>query len=61
MLAAVNLKTAWVRQGSEMTKEVPKFKMADLVLLKNHKRQIWDTKYIPNLRVCKIINDRMYD
>ena len=61
MLAAVNLKRARERQPRKTTIEIPKFKVGDLVLLKNHKEQIWDTIYIPNLRIFKCINDRAND
>ena len=44
-----------------MTKELPKFKVGDLVLMKNHKNQTWDAKYLPNFRICKTMNDRAYD
>ena len=40
-------------------KDLPKFKVRDLVLLKNHK-QNWDVKYRPNFQICIVINDRAY-
>ena len=41
-------------------KRPPKFKVRDLVLIKNHKKQIWDTKYMPNFHIFTVIDDRTY-
>ena len=38
MLVAVNLKKARDKQPSKVIKEIPKFKVSDLVLLRNHKK-----------------------
>ena len=59
MIAAIiNLKRARDKQPIKKTKDSTKFK---LVLLKNHKKQTWDTKYMPNFHICKVINDGIYD
>ena len=31
------------------------------MLLINHKKQDSDAKYMPNIRICKVANDRAYD
>ena len=46
LLAAVKFKRARDIQPSRMTKEIQKFKVGDLVLLRNHKKHTWDIKYI---------------
>ena len=61
MLAAINLKRAREKQPTVRTKDLPKFKVADLVLLKDHKTQNRDAKYMPKFCICKVINDRAYD
>ena len=61
MLAAINLKRVRDKQPIKKTKDPPKFKVGDLVLLKNHKKQTWDTKYMPNFHICEVLNDRTYD
>ena len=35
--------------------------MGDLLLMRGQKKQICNVKYMPNFRVCKITNDRVYD
>ena len=57
MLAAINLKRAGGRPPVKRTT----FKVRDLVLQKNHKKQNWDNKYMPNFDICKVVNDRAYD
>ena len=59
MLTSLNLKEQ--ERSSKMTKDILKIKVGDLVLLQNHKKQILGTKCMTNIRICKIINDRLYD
>ena len=61
MLDAVNLKRAKVTQPNKRTNEIPKFKVGDLVLLGNHKKQTKDAEYTYNFRICKITNERLHD
>ena len=62
MIAAVNFKKAQDRQLGKKVKDIPEFKVGDLALLKNHKKSHpLDAKYISNFRICKDINDRVYD
>ena len=56
MLAVMNLKAARDRWPMKRPDKIPNFNAVYLVLLKNHKNQTWDPKYISNL-ICKIIND----
>ena len=52
---AISLKRARDRQSNRKIKELPNLK------LKHHKKQNWDPNYMPNLRICKIINNGTYD
>ena len=61
MLVAINLKRVIYKQPTKKTKDPSKLKVGDLILLKNHKKETWDTKYMPNFYVCKMINDKAYD
>ena len=61
MLVAINFERAGGKQPTRNTKDFPNFKVGDLVLLKNHKKQNWDAKYMVNFHICKIINDRVSD
>ena len=46
----------------QMTKEISKFKVGDLVLLRNHKKQTpWYAKYMSIFLICKGILDGTYD
>ena len=29
--------------------------------MKNQQKQMWETKYMPNFRICQVINDMAYD
>ena len=61
MLAAVNLKGARDKQSIQKAKDPLKFKVRDFLLIKNHKKQIWNIKYMPDFHICKVINNRPYD
>ena len=49
MLAAIYLKRAGDKQPTEKTKDPPKFKVRDLLFLKNHKKQTWGNKIYAQL------------
>ena len=55
MLAAINLKRARAKQPIKKTTDPPEFKVRDLLLLKNHKKQNWNTKYMSNFHICKLL------
>ena len=61
LLAAINMKRARDRQPNKKTRDLSKFKVRDLVPLKNHKEQKWDAKYMPNFCICKAIKNRAYE
>ena len=61
MLPAGNLTRARDRQPTKKTKDLPRFKIRGLLLLKNHKKHNWDAKYMPNFHICKVISDRAND
>ena len=61
MLAAIHFKRERDNQPIKRTKNLPNFKVGNLVFLKNHKKQNWGTKYMPNFDTCKVINGRAYD
>ena len=61
MLAAIDLKRAREKQPINRTKDLFKFKVRDLLLLQNDKKQLWDTKCISNFHVHKASNDKAYD
>ena len=47
ILAGVNTKNARDRQLKKVTKEISKFKVGYLVLLRNHKKHTgWDVRYM---------------
>ena len=57
MLPVVNLKRARDKQHNEVIKEIPKFKVGDLVLKRNHKKHTpWDTKDMSKIHIFKVIN-----
>ena len=49
------------RQPSKRAKEILKVKAGNLVLLKYHMKWAWNVKYMSDFRICKVINDRVYD
>ena len=60
MLTAVNLKGTRDRQPGKMTKDIPEFKVGDLVLVRNDQKKM-ECKVYGTFEICKIINDRAYD
>ena len=61
MLAVRNLKKAIDKQNINRAKQPQKFKLRYLVHLKNHMKQTCNTKYMPNVHICKGINEKAYD
>ena len=54
MLVVINLNKARNKQPIMKTKDHPKGKVGDLVLLKNHKKQIWDINISPSPLSAKL-------
>ena len=61
MMAAIISKEQEINNPFREQKTLLKFKVRDLFLLKNPKKQTWDPKFMPNFYICKVINDRVYD
>ena len=62
MLAALNTKEACSKQKHDTHDDVPKFKIGDLIMIKNfNKKSTWDTKYVPNFIVIKLIGTRQLE
>ena len=61
ILIEINLKRTRDRILRMKTKDLPKFKVGDLVLLKNNIKQNWDARYMPHFCIWKVNNDRAYD
>ena len=59
MLTAFNTKEAHSEQKCDKHDNVPQFKIADLIMIKNFdKRLNWDAKYVPRFQVVKLIGTR---
>ena len=59
MLAALNTKEAHSKQKHDKLDNVPQSKICDLIMIKNFKKKLnWDAKYVPNLRVVRLIGTR---
>ena len=58
MLAEINLKRASDKQPIKKTKHLQKFQARDPVTLRNYNKQNWDTNYMPNFKICRVISDR---
>ena len=62
MLAALNTKEPGPKQKYDKHDDVPEFKIDDLVMVKNFDRKSnWDIKYVPNIRVVKLIGTRQLE
>ena len=61
MLPAINIKRTRDRHPNRKTKDFPKFKVGDLLIFKCYKKQNQDAKYMPNLHICKVKNEKGYD
>ena len=60
ILAALNTKEVHSKQSKEKYGNIPQYKIGDLVMIKNFdkKKTNWDTKYIPNFRIVRLIGPR---
>ena len=59
MLAALNTKEAHSKQNKDKYDDVQQYKMGDLVMIKNCDKKLnWDTKYILNFRIIRIISPK---
>ena len=62
MLAAINTKEAHSKQKCDKHDNVPKFKIGDLILIKNVDKMLtWDAKYVANSRIVRLIGIRQLD
>ena len=62
MLAALNTKEAHSKQNIDKYDDIPQYKIGDLIVAKNFdKKTNWDTKYIPNFRIIRLIGTRQLE
>ena len=62
ILAALNTMVACSKQKHDKHNDIPKFKRGNLAMIKNFdKKLIWDTKYVPNFTIVRIISTRQLD
>ena len=64
VVAVVNFEKKKVRDGqpAEVIKDIPKFKVGDILLLRNHKKHTtWDIRYMSDIWIYMVISDRAYD
>ena len=62
MFVALNTKEAHSKQKCDKYKDIPKFKIGDLIIIKNFENKLsWDTKYVPNFRIVKLIGTRQLE
>ena len=62
MLAALNTKEACSKQNKDKYDDIPQYKIGDLFMIQNFDKKLnWDTKYIPNFRVIRLIGIRQLE
>ena len=62
MLTALNTKEAHSKQNKEKYDDIPQYRTGDLVMIKNFdKKSNWDTKYIPNFKIVRLIGPRQLE
>ena len=62
MIAVLNLKMAQDKNPLLIRDHSKKFKMDDIILLRNHTpKDMFDSKYKPSFRICKKITDKAFD
>ena len=62
MLPVLNTKEAHPIQICDKHNDIPEFKIGVLIMVKNvYRESNWDTKYVPNFRVIKLIGMRQLE
>ena len=62
MLTALNTKEAHSKQKCDKHNDIPKFKIGDLIMIKNFDKKLtWDAKYVPNFKVVKLIGTKQLE
>ena len=62
MLAALNTKEACAKENRDKFDNIPQYKIGDLIMIKIFNKKLnWETKYIPNVRVIRLIGTRQLE
>ena len=62
MLAALNTMEAGSKQNIDKYDDIAQNKIEDLIMIKNFNKKLnWDTKYIPNFRIIRLIGTRQLE